>query len=126
MLPEAFELRPLFQQYKLPTACQWMKGTPELGVRIFRSPGLTGYSVQATFASSRPKEEIRMYQLNVYSLFFLQCCYQVNKDSRFFHNHLFVRQISQLPATHSAIVTKIKSKKKEIAHRTTASEISAI
>lgn len=56
-LPEASELRPLCQQYKLPTACQWRRGTPELRARIFRSPGPTGYSAQATFASSRPKEK---------------------------------------------------------------------
>lgn len=66
-LPEAFELHLLCQQYKLPTGGQWMRGNPELSVRIFRSPVQTGYFVQATFVSSRPKqEEIRMNQFNVY------------------------------------------------------------
>lgn len=54
-LPEAFEPRPPCQQYKLSTACQWIQGTLELSVRIFQSPGQTGYSVQATFVSSQPR-----------------------------------------------------------------------
>lgn len=54
-LPVAFELHPPCQQYKLPTACQLIQGTPELSVRIFQSPVQTGYSVQATFVFSQPK-----------------------------------------------------------------------
>lgn len=54
-LPEAFELHPPCQWYKLPTACQWIQATPELSARTFQFPGQTGYSVQATFVSSQPK-----------------------------------------------------------------------
>ena len=44
---------------------------------------------------------------------------------RFFHHHLFVRQISQLPAAHSALLKKLQtqSKEKGAAHRTTGSGI---
>lgn len=109
-LPEAFELRPLCQQYKLPTACQWMRGTPELSVRIFQSPGQTGYSVQATFASSRPKQRRNRNESVQYLLVivFLQSFCKANEDSRFYPHHLFIRQISQLPATHSALLIKMK------------------
>lgn len=76
-LLEASELRPLCQQYKWPTACQWRRGTPELSARIFQSPGPTGYSALATFASSRPKEKKEegsdsMFTRNSFSAILLQ------------------------------------------------------